>query len=126
MPGIRPANAELMDPTRPNFFAGPYIDRRADVREEAGWPASALSDPETLYILARDTTQLVYTGSQPRIAFVTREHPALYNPAPNSLTLLGCYQGSRCVLAELAEGEEVELPAGTSFEELRPLPPLLP
>jgi NAD+ diphosphatase len=110
----------------PNFFSGPYIDRRADVREEAGWPAAALSDPETLYILARDTTQLVYTGSQPRIAFVTREHPALHNPDPHSLILLGWYQGSRCVLAELAQGQQVELPAGTSFEELRPLSPLLP
>src|SRR6201996_7987634 len=115
-----------MDPIRPNFFAGPYIDRRADVREEAGWPDSALSDPETLYIVARDTAQLVYTGPQPRIAFITREHPALRNPDPRSLVLLGWHKGTRCVLAELTDAQTFDAPPGTSFEELRPLSPMLP
>jgi NAD+ diphosphatase len=115
-----------MDQIRPNFFAGPYIDRRADVREEVNWPASALSDPQTLYIVARDTAQLVYTGNQPRIAFVTREHPALREPDPRALVLLGWYKGARCVLAELDPEQPFELPPGTSFEELRPLSPLLP
>jgi NAD+ diphosphatase len=118
--------AALMDPNRPNFFAGPYVDRRADVREEAGWPASALSDPETLFIVARDTAQLVHTGPQPRIAFVTREHPALREPDPHSLVLLGWYKGARCVLVELGDTQPFETPPGTSFEELRPLSPLLP
>jgi NAD+ diphosphatase len=120
------AKAVLMDSIRPNFFAGPYIDRRADVREEDNWPASALSDPETLYIVARDTAQLVYAGAQPRIAFITGEHPALRNADPHSLVLLGWYQGVRCVLAELAPAQPFDPPPGTSFEELRPLSPLLP
>jgi NAD+ diphosphatase len=115
-----------MDSIRPNFFAGPYIDRRADVREEADWPASALSDPGTLYIVARDTAQLVYTGNQPRIAFVTRENPVIRGADPHSLVLLGWYNGARCVLAELDAAQPFEPPPGTSFEELRPLSPLLP
>ena len=115
-----------MDPLRPNFFAGPYIDRRADVREEVNWPESALSDPQTLYIAARDTAQLVHIGAQPRIAFITREHPALRDPDPHALVLLGWYKGARCVLAELAPEQPFELPPGTHFEELRPLSPLLP
>jgi NAD+ diphosphatase len=115
-----------MDSNRPNFFAGPYIDRRADAREDVNWPASALADPQTLYIVARDTAQLMYTSPQPRIAFVTRDHPALHNPDPYSLVLLGWYQGARCVLAELAPDQPFEPPAGASFEELRPLSPLLP
>jgi NAD+ diphosphatase len=115
-----------MDSIRPNFFAGPYIDRRADVREEAGWPASALSDPQTLYILARDTAQLVFTGSLARIAFVAGDHPLLQDPDPHSLILLGWYHGSRCVLVELDPGQEIDVPTGASFEELRPLSPLLP
>src|SRR5258708_3782082 len=96
---IRALNRASIDPR--SVRARPYIDRRAEVREEVGWPASALSDPETLYILARDTAQLVYTGSQPRIAFVTRDHPALQDPDPHSLVLLGWYKGARCVLVEL-------------------------
>jgi len=115
-----------MDPNRPNFFAGPYIDRRAHVREAADWPAAALADPETLFIVARETTQLVYPGPQPRIAFITRDHPVLRKPDPHSLVLLGWYQGSRCVLVELSAEQPFEPLAGTRFEELRPLSPLLP
>ena len=118
--------AALMNAIRPNFFAGPYVDRRADVREEGGWPTAALSDPETLFIVARGTAQLVHTGPEPRIAFVTRAHPALRAPDPYSLVLLGWYKGARCVLAELDDAQPFELPAGTNFEELRPLTPLLP
>jgi NAD+ diphosphatase len=126
MAQLRLSETALMDQIQPNFFAGPYIDRRADVREEANWPAAALSDPQTLYVVARDTAQLVYTGSQPRIAFVTREHPALRQPDPHSLVLLGWYEGARCVLAELRPEQNFDPPPGTSFEELRPLSPLLP
>jgi NAD+ diphosphatase len=114
-----------MDSIRPNFFAGPYIDRRDDAREAADWPASALSDPETLYIVARDTAQLVYAGSQPRIAFVTQENPVIRQADPHSLVLLGWYKGARCVLAELDGEQSFDPPPGASFEELRPLSPLL-
>jgi NAD+ diphosphatase len=114
-----------MDQIRPNFFAGPYIDRRTDVREEADWPSSALGDPETLYIVARGTAQLVYREPHPRIAFITREHPVLRNPDPHALVLLGWYMGVRCVLLELATDQPFEAPVGASFEELRPLSPVL-
>lgn len=115
-----------MDPVRPNFFAGPYIDRRADAREDAEWAASAMSDAQTLFILARDTAQLVFTGAEARIAFVSRDHPAVQDSDPHALTLLGWYHGSRCVLVELDPNEEIAVPDGASFEELRPLSPLLP
>jgi NAD+ diphosphatase len=114
-----------MDQIRPNFFAGPYIDRRADVREEADWPATALSDPETLYIVARDTAQLVYLDSQPRIAFITRDHPVLRQPDPHALVLLGWFKGARCVLLELTPDQPFQAPPGATFEDLRPLSPVL-
>jgi NAD+ diphosphatase len=114
-----------MDQIRSNFFAGPYIDRRSDARERADWPGSALADPETLYIVARDTAQLVYTGPQPRIAFITREHPVLRNPDPHALVLLGWYKGARCALLELGPTQDFDPPPGATFEELRPLSPLL-
>jgi NAD+ diphosphatase len=117
--------AALMDPIRPNFFAGPYIDRRSDVREEADWPGAALKDPETLYMVSRDTAQLVYTDAQPRIAFITRDHAALRDPDPHALVLLGWSKGARCVLLELSRDQVFEAPAGATFEELRPLSPLL-
>jgi NAD+ diphosphatase len=114
-----------MDQSRPNFFAGPYIDRRSDTRDQVDWPAAALSDPETLYIVTRDTAQLVYTSPQPRIAFINREHPALHNPDPHTLVLMGWYKGARCVLLELTPTQAFDPPPGATFEELRPLSPLL-
>jgi NAD+ diphosphatase len=114
-----------MEADRPNFFAGPYIDRCADVRELDGWPATALDDPDTLYLLARDTTHLVRTGTEPQIAFLSGDHPVVRKADPLEFVLLGWFRGMRCVLLELSEKDHFEPPSGTSFEELRPLSPAL-
>jgi NAD+ diphosphatase len=114
-----------MDQVRPNFFSGPYIDRRAEAREEPGWLEAALSDPATLYLLAKGTTQLVQTKPEPRIEFVTGEHPIVRAVEPRQFTLLGWFRGTRCVLIELDPEQSVSVPPNATFEELRPLSPLL-
>jgi NAD+ diphosphatase len=114
-----------MDHARPNFFAGPYIDRRAEAREEAGWLQAARSDPGTLYMLGRGTTQLVRTKPEPRIEFLTNDHPVVRDADPRQLILLGWFRGVRCVLIELEPERPVSVPEGATFEELRPLSPLL-
>jgi NAD+ diphosphatase len=121
-----------MDPDRrrPNFFAGPYLDRRAELREAADWLASARADPATLYVIGRGTTQLVYVEPEPRIAFVTGDHPIVREAAEPQLTLLGWFRGARSVLVELdpqdpASEEPPWLP-GARFVELRPLANDLP
>src|SRR5579871_5534328 len=115
-----------MEAERPNFFAGPYIERRGEVREESGWPAAALEDPNTRFLLARGTAQLVTTGREPRIAFVGRERPTVRAAGPDTMVLLGWFREARCVLVELSDAQQPELAPGTAFEELRPLAPLLP
>jgi NAD+ diphosphatase len=114
-----------MDQARPNFFSGPYIDRRAEAREDPEWLDVALSDPATLYLLAKGTTQLVQTKPEPRIEFVTRDHPVVREADPRQFTLLGWFRDTRCVLVELEPERSVTLPENASFEELRPLSPLL-
>jgi len=114
-----------MDHARPNFFSGPYIDRRAEAREEAGWLEAARSDHATLYMLGRGTTQLVRTKPEPRIEFLTNDHPVVREADPRRLILLGWFRGVRCVLIELEPERSVSVPEGASFEELRPLSPLL-
>jgi NAD+ diphosphatase len=114
-----------MDSESPNFYAGPYIDRRAEVREQSDRLAAALSDPGTLYLPVRDTTHLVYRQPHPHIAFLTADHPLLHNPDPQRLTLLGWYKGAPCVLLDLPATQLFDPPPGTTFEELRPLSPLL-
>src|SRR5271154_2126370 len=114
-----------MDQVRLTFFSGSYIDRRAEAREEPGWLEAALADPATLYLLAKGTTQLVQTKPEPRIEFVTREHPIVREADPRQFILLGWFRDTRCVLIELEPEHSVSVPADATFEELRPLSPLL-
>ncbi len=113
-----------MEPDRPNFFAGPYLERRAEAREDPEWVAAAWADGATLYLVARGTTHLLH-GDAPRAALLTREDPLVRSAPATSLTLLGWFRGARCVLISLPP-ERAEPPAGMRFEELRPLSALLP
>jgi NAD+ diphosphatase len=112
-----------MDQERPNFFAGPYIERRAEEREDPDWIAAARADPATLYLIGLGNAQLLQTGPEPHIALLASGAPLLRAATP--VALLGWFRGVRCVLAELPPDETHELPPGTRFEELRPLAPVL-
>jgi NAD+ diphosphatase len=115
-----------MDSPQPNFFAGPYIDRRAEERERDDWARSALEDPRTLYLLASGTRHPVHTQPEPRIAFLEGAAVRLLAGDESRLVLLGWFRERRCVLVEV--GDEVPaalLPPNASFEELRPLSPLM-
>jgi NAD+ diphosphatase len=110
-----------------NFLAGPYIDRRAELREAPDWRDAALSDAGTLFLLARGTAHPIgsepQAGEQPQVAFVHADHPAVRAAPPESLVLLGWYRDARCVLVQL--GDDAPPPPGARFEELRPLAALL-
>jgi NAD+ diphosphatase len=114
-----------MDHDRPNFFAGPYIERRAEERENPEWIAAAHADPATLYLIGQGSAQLLRAEPEPHIAFLANGAPLLASVDSASLTLLGWFRGARCMLVDLPAGEAHELPAGTRFEELRPLAPVL-
>jgi|HubBroStandDraft_1064217.scaffolds.fasta_scaffold01007_13 NAD+ diphosphatase len=114
-----------MDHTRPNFFAGAYLERRAEAREDPQWLTKARADPRTLYLIAHGTAQLIRAGDAPRIAFLTGDAP-LVKAAAASCTLLGWFHGARCVLIELPATAVAPAPPDTSFQELRPLTALLP
>ncbi|HEY8508058.1 MAG TPA: NAD(+) diphosphatase [Steroidobacteraceae bacterium] len=110
----------------PNFFAGPYIDRRAELREMEDWLAAARADASTLYVVSRGTAQLIYTEPEPRIAFVTGDHPLVASAVEQQFVLLGWFRNVRSVLVELpADVSDPPVP-GARFEELRPLSSLLP
>lgn len=115
-----------MSQDRPNFFSGPYIERRAEEREDPQWLAAARADPETLYLVGQGSTQLLRSGSEPQVAFLANGAALLAAVPPGNLVLLGWFRGARCVLADLPAGAAVDLPPGTQLEELRPLTALLP
>jgi len=111
---------------RPNFFSGPYLDRRAELRELADWLDAARADPCTRYLAARGTAHLLRRTPEPGIAFLNADHPIVSQVRSEQLVLLGWFRGERCVLLELDEKVETVAAGDTRFEELRPLAPLLP
>ncbi len=114
-----------MDQHRPNFLAGPYLDRRSEAREDARWIELARRDPGTRYLVSRGSAQLLALGNAPAIAFLDNEHPLVTAAADTQLVLLGWFRDTRVVLLDLPPEVVAPLPEGTGFEELRPLAPLL-
>jgi NAD+ diphosphatase len=108
-----------------NFFAGPYIDRRSDAREAPDWLEAARSDADTLYLIARGSTQLVRREPDVGIEFLRAAHPLVSAASERDLVLLGWRDGRRIVLVESAAAE-APLAGGASFEELRALSSDLP
>lgn len=111
---------------RPNFLAGPYLERRAEAREDAAWETAARADPDTRYLVARGTTQLLRATPAPAIAFLGGDAPVVRAAASRELVLLGWFGGARCVLVDLPPGTAFSPPGGMRFEELRPLTAVLP
>jgi NAD+ diphosphatase len=106
-----------------NFLAGPYLDRRAEERENPRWLDDALTDPTTLFLPVSGTA-LGVAGEPPAPAFLEASHPLIREVDRRSPVLLGWFRERRCVLVQIAR--EAEQPsASLRFEELRPLAPLL-
>src|SRR5665213_1485247 len=98
----------------PNFFAGPYIDRRSEVREDPAALAVIRADPATRYVLSVGGLQLLQ-GSEAadsvRIAFLSPEHPIVRAVDETSVVLLGQFQNAWCLLIDLPADSAVTLPA---------------
>src|ERR1700683_2858917 len=90
-----------MDQQRPNFFSGPYLERRAEQRDDPGWLIAARSDSATRYLVGQGTAQLLHWGAQPEVAFLANGAPLLAAVKPECFVLLGWLGGARCVLVDL-------------------------
>ena len=110
------------------LFAGPFIERRAELRDDPDWLASARADPGTRYVIAAGATQLVRVPSAD-IALLRNGDPLVDGADEAAFTLLGWFRGSRTVLieygAQAVPAAGAPLPDETELRELRPLAPLL-
>ena len=95
-----------MDQLRPNFLSGPYIDRRAEAREDGHWIAQARADRTTRYLLGQGSAQLLTTGSEPRIAFLDHDSPLVRAAPERVLLLLGWLHDTRIVLIDMPVSRE--------------------
>ena len=111
------------------LFAGSFLERRAELRDDPEWLASARADAGTRYVLACGVYQLVRVPSVD-IALLDNADALVRQAGDATFTLLGWFRGARTVLVEYqadsiaASGPP--LPESTEFRELRPLAPLLP
>jgi NAD+ diphosphatase len=115
---------------RPTLFTGSFLDRRAELRNDPDWVGAARADPNTRYVLAQGSRQLVRVGAAMDVALL-RNSDALVSLADDrSMTLLGWFRGERTVLIEFGSeaiaDNQSGLPQATELLELRPLTPVLP
>jgi NAD+ diphosphatase len=113
----------------PNFFAGAYVDRRSEVREDAAALAAIRADPTTRYVLSVGGQHLLHAAAAPniaRIAFLSGTHPIVRGTDETSQVLLGQFQDAWCILLDLPADSPVVLPEATELAELRPLAAILP
>ena len=108
-----------MDADQPNFFAGPYLERCSEVREDVTLLATLRADPHAQYLVARGTAHLLHIEPEPRIDFHAIGHPLVAGIEESRHVYLGRFRGRPTVMVELpAEGSlEIE---ETRFQELRP------
>jgi NAD+ diphosphatase len=109
-----------------NVFAGPYLDRASHLRADPAWFAAGLADPESRVLAVWNSRNLVTEGDAPQAAFLELAQLPEALRDESELILLGRF-GARSVFAFEFEGAEAPLPAaGTRFEDLRIVAPLLP
>ena len=68
---------------RPTLFSGPFLDRRAELRDDPDWVAAARADPNTRYVLAAGPRQLVSVGAAMDVALLRNGDP-LVSAAPTT------------------------------------------
>ncbi len=102
-----------------NPFSSASLDRRSAERQAADWLAAALDDPEARFVALRGLQPLVQREPALGIRFLQADEALVRDRPATQLVLMGWFRGRRCVLVEA--GERDSEPAGSGFEELRPL-----
>ncbi|MGH8256837.1 MAG: NAD(+) diphosphatase [Steroidobacteraceae bacterium] len=101
------------------------LQRRTEERSRPDWLETAQADAHTRYLVSRGTAHLIRTEPEARIAFAHRAQLAELPLEPSQQVLLGWFKDERCVLVDLPPAVAFQ-PAGTVYEELRPLLPQVP
>jgi NAD+ diphosphatase len=119
---------------RPNPYTGSPLDRAVHRREDAGWIAAALADPESLFLPVWQAKNLLRgTGEgAPEVVFLPASAGAPFCTPDGSgdfrWAFLGLMAGRAVFAFDLGAADPSVLPAGTDgeFVDLRSVPGLLP
>jgi NAD+ diphosphatase len=105
----------------PNVFAGPYLDRAAELRKDAAFLESALRDPGSWIVpLWRSRSLIEKTEDGARAVMLATSHALRAQIEDSQLVMLGRFRGRICFAAELEASEPPPVtPEGAGFEDLR-------
>lgn len=105
-------------PPRLNVFAGPYIDRRTELRDQAELLAKAARDADALYVPVWQARNLF--RREGTSALLLEAFDSLVVGAGSAETVfLGRFREHHCFLIELADGPEPPAHPAGEFRELR-------
>ena len=113
-------------PERLNVFAGTYVDRQSQLREQGDWFARVLADPATVVVPVWQNRNLFSRGEQLRAVLIGAGHALLRDIGESRAVLLGQFRGAPCVLVELDGEAAPTIDPESEFHELRFLGSLLP
>lgn len=109
-----------------NIFAGPYLDRAANLRQDPAWFAAALADVRSRTIPLWNSRNLISEGEAPRAVYLDLSYVPPERRNSGDLVLLGRFQGISYFAYEIESTEPPSLPPGARFEDLRLVASLLP
>ncbi len=111
---------------RRNTFAGPYLDRGAQFRQDPAWFAAVLFDPGSRAVPIWNSRNLIFEGSAPRAALLELQRLPPERLNADELILLGRFGDHYCFAFEIDCLEPPQLLPGARFEDLRLIAPDLP
>jgi len=104
----------------PNVFAGPYLDRVAQLRKDEAYIRGALNSPDTFLVpVWRHRSLLRRDAGQLRAALLRADHDIRGGVEDAELILLGMFRGRACFAVELAAADAPVIESDLSFEDLR-------
>jgi NAD+ diphosphatase len=108
-----------------NILAGQYVDRAAHLRKDPAWFANALADERSRYLPVWNSRNLITEAEVPRAALLDLAAVPAQRRNDNELILLGRFGDDNVFAYEIESSDAPQLQAGTRFEDLRLIAPLL-
>lgn len=100
----------------PNYLAGPYLERLAQLRKDEARLRAALEDPATLFVPVWRTHSLIARSENTVTAQLISGVQQLGDINPSELILLGEFRSRLCFVVELPSGDV----AGPQISQMAP------
>ena len=94
----------------PNYLAGPYMERLAQLRKDEARLRAALQDPATLFVPVWRTRSFIARSENTVVAQIVAGLQQFGEVNPSELILLGEFRSRLCFVVEVPSGDAAEPP----------------